>query len=68
MRWLRWDNKLWDEWIENGADRQGNPIWRALQNVKIDFIDFVDENTNVDDNEYNFAFMDYRDQFRYNQS
>lgn len=44
---------------------RGNTIWRAIQNVKIDF---VDENANVDDDDYNFASIGNRDRFEQNQS
>jgi hypothetical protein len=51
-----------------GANWRGNTIQKAIQNVKIDFINFMDENTNVDDDDYNFVSMEYRDQFGKNQS
>lgn len=31
-------------------------------------VDFVDENTKVDHNDYNFAFVENRDWFGHNQS
>jgi len=51
-----------------GANWRGNTIQKAIQNVKIDFINFMDENTNVDDDDYNFVSVGYRDQFGKNQS
>jgi len=47
------------------ASWRGNTIWRAIQNVKIDF---VDENANVDDDDYNFASIGNRDRFELNRS
>lgn len=35
-----------------GADWRRKNIWRAVENVKTKFIDFIDENTNVNDDEY----------------
>jgi len=40
--------------LRMGANWRGNIIQRAVQNVKTYFIDFMDENTNVDDDDYNF--------------
>jgi hypothetical protein len=52
-----------------GADRRENIIWRAERNVKTYFIDFVDENTYVDDDDdYGFASMGNRDWVKKNQS
>lgn len=45
-----------------------NPIQKAVWNVKTNFVDFVDENTDADDNDYNFAFVKNRDWFGHNQS
>jgi hypothetical protein len=45
------------------VDQQGNPIWKVVRNVKIDFVDFIDENADVDDEDYDFAFVGYRDWF-----
>ena len=53
------ESKRWDgfndkknngiEKLEIGADQIQNPIRKAIQNVNTKFIDFMDENTNVDD-------------------
>jgi hypothetical protein len=51
-----------------GANWWGNPICRTAWNVKTNFVDFVDENANVDDDDYDFVFMDNKDQFGKNQS
>lgn len=47
------------------ASSRGNTIWRAIQNVEIDF---VDENANVNNDDYNFASIGNRDRFEQNQS
>jgi len=47
------------------ASWRGNIIWRAIQNVKIDF---VYENAIVDDDDYNFASIGNRDRFKQNWS
>jgi hypothetical protein len=55
--------------LKMGADRRENIIWRAERNVKTYFIDFVDENTYVDDDDdYAFASMGNRDWVKKNQS
>jgi hypothetical protein len=56
--------------LRMGAHRRGKTIWRAIQNVKTDFIDFMDENTNVDDDDYDydFAFMGNRNWSGHNWS
>jgi hypothetical protein len=55
--------------LKMGADRRENIIWRAERNVKTYFIDFVDENTYVDDDDdYGFASMGNRDWVKKNQS
>jgi len=56
--------------LRMGAHWRGNTIWRAIQNVKTDFIDFMDENTNVDDDDYDydFAFIGNRNWFGHNWS
>ena len=38
--------------LEMGADWRRNINWRAVENVKTKFIDFMNENTNVNDDEY----------------
>lgn len=56
--------------LRMGADQRWNTIWRAIQNIKTNFIDFMDENTNTDDDDYdyNFAIMGNRDWFGHNWS
>jgi hypothetical protein len=55
--------------LKMGADRRENIIWRAERNVKTYFIDFVDENTDVyDDDDYGFASMENRDWVKKNQN
>lgn len=39
----------------NGVDRWGNTIHRAIQNVKYEFKEFVDENIDASENDYYFA-------------
>jgi hypothetical protein len=52
--------------LRMGADQRGNIILRAVWNVKIDFIDFVDENVDVDDDDYDFVSMGNRHEFGQN--
>lgn len=47
--------------LRMGVDQQGTLVQSAVQNVKIDFVDFVDENANVNDDDYEFASMENRD-------
>jgi hypothetical protein len=42
--------------------------WRTLGNVKINFVDFIDENIDVDYDDYNFASVNDRDRFGQNES
>ena len=51
---------------QNRADQRGNTIRRAVWNVKIDFIDFIDENIDVDDDDYDFVSMGNRHEFGQN--
>jgi hypothetical protein len=37
--------------LRMGADRRGNTIGRAVRNVKTNFVDFVNENAYVDDDD-----------------
>ena len=53
MALMRQQNSRLDR-LRMGANWRGNIIQRAVQNVKTYFIDFMDENTNVDDDDYNF--------------
>jgi hypothetical protein len=46
-----------------GDDWRGNTIW----NVKTNIVDFIDENIDIDINDYDFASMRNRDQFGQNQ-
>jgi hypothetical protein len=46
-----------------GDDWRGNAIW----NVKTNIVDFIDENIDIDINDYDFASMRNRDQFGQNQ-
>jgi len=39
----------------SGAHRRGNMVRRAVQNVISEFEEFVDENTNADENDHDFA-------------
>jgi hypothetical protein len=45
-----------------------NPYLEGCKKIKIDFVDFVDENTNIDDDDYNFPSVGNRDRFRQNQA
>jgi len=45
------------------ADRRGNTIGRAVRNVKTNFVDFVNENAYVDDDDHDFASLDNKDWF-----
>ena len=48
--------------LEIGADRIRNPIRKAIQNVNTEFVDFMDENTNVDDDDdHEFASIGNKD-------
>ena len=38
-----------------GADRRGNTVRMAVRNVRSDFEEFVDENTDVGEDDYDFA-------------
>ena len=38
--------------LRMGANQQGTLVQRAVRNVKTDFVDFVDENANVNDDDY----------------
>jgi len=49
--------------LRMGAYQRENTIWRAVWNVKIDFIDFVDENVDVDYDDYDFASVRNRHEF-----
>jgi hypothetical protein len=37
------------------VDRRGNIIGRAIRNVKTNFVDFMNENADVDDDDHNFV-------------
>lgn len=50
------------------VDRRENPIWRVIQNIKTDFVDFRDKNTNIDDDHYDFASMENIYLFMHNKS
>jgi len=39
------------------ADRRGNTVRMAVQNVKSDFEEFVDKNTDAGEDDYDFAFV-----------
>jgi len=39
----------------SGADRRGNMVCMAVRNVRSDFEEFVDENTDVGEDDYDFA-------------
>jgi seryl-tRNA synthetase len=39
----------------SGADRRGNTVRMAVQNVRSDFEEFVDENTDAGKDDYDFA-------------
>jgi len=39
----------------SGSDRQGNTVWMAVRNVRSDFEEFVDENADAGENDYDFA-------------
>jgi len=40
----------------SGADRQGNAVRMAVRNVRSDFEEFVDENADAGEDDYDFAF------------
>jgi len=40
----------------SGADRQGNSVCMVVQNVRSNFKEFVDENADVGEDDYDFAF------------
>jgi len=40
---------------KSGADRRGNTVRMTVRNVISDFKEFVDENANVGENDYDFA-------------
>jgi len=46
-----------------GDDWRGNAIW----NVKTNIVDFMDENIDIDTDDYDFASIRNRDQFGQNQ-
>ena len=39
----------------SGADRQGNTVCMAVRNVRSDFKEFVDENADAGEDDYDFA-------------
>ena len=39
----------------SGADRQGNTVCMAVRNVRSNFEEFVDENTDAGEKDYDFA-------------
>jgi hypothetical protein len=45
-----------------------NPYLEGCKKIEIDFVDFVDENTNIDDDDYDFPSVGNRDRFRHNQA
>jgi hypothetical protein len=62
MTLMRQQNSKMDR-LRIGADQQGNPIWKVVRNVKTDSVDFIDENADANDDDYDFAFVGYRDWF-----
>jgi hypothetical protein len=44
----------------SGVDRRGNMIWRFVRNVKSDFKEFVDENADAGEDDYDFASVGQR--------
>ena len=43
------------------ANQRGNIIERDVRNVKTNFIDFMDINANIKDDDHDFASLDNRD-------
>lgn len=42
-------------------------VWKVVQNVEFDFKEFVDDNANVDDNDYDFAYVGQGNRFSPNR-
>ena len=50
------------------ADRWGSNVWRDVENVRIDFDEFVDDNANMSDDDCEFTFVGQGNRFRPNKA